>query len=91
MRLPPRKKIRQFFLQISAAFSFFFGKFLEISGNFQDFSGNFPVKTLPILEGSTRYFSREKKRKIINIIIFPFIPEKYLVEFLEISGSRIFY
>ena len=66
----PEKKNPAVFLQISAAFRFFFGKLLEISGNFQDFSGNFPEKSLPILEGSTRCFSREKKRKSINIIIF---------------------
>ena len=37
--------------------------FVFFSGNFLDFSGNFPKKSLPILEGSTRCFSREKKSK----------------------------
>ena len=88
---PREKKSGSFFSKFRQLFRYFFGKFLEISGNFQDFSENFPEKSPPILEGSTRCFSREKKRKSINIIVFPFILEKYLVEFLEISGSRIFY
>ena len=83
----PEKKNPAVFLQISAAFRFFSGNYLK----YRAISKIFPEKCLPILEGSTRYFSREKKRKSINIIIFPFILEKYLVEFLEISGSRIFY
>ena len=39
----PEKKNPAVFLQISAAFRFFFGKLLEISGNFQDFSGKMPA------------------------------------------------
>ena len=83
-KLSREKKSGSFFSKFRQLFRFF-------SGNSRDYSGNFPEKSLPILEGSTRCFSREKKRKSINIIIFPFILEKYLVEFLEISGSRIFY
>ena len=87
------KKIRHFFLQISAAF---FVKFLEISVNFQDFPGKIPTD---IKRVHSVFFPWKKNEKVLFFLLFSrnilknFTEQNFLLNFCffnffrEIKGS----
>ena len=89
-----KKKSNNFSPNLGSFFVFFFGKFLELSGNFQDFPGNFPEKSLPILKGSTRYFSRKSinfsfySREMFCGISRNFREENFLLTFSFLNFFR---
>ena len=66
---PSREKNSgSFFSKYRQLFRIFLGKFLDISRNFRDFSGNFLEKFQPILDRFYRYFSRRKKPEMSKVL-----------------------
>ena len=78
------KNSGSFFSKYRQLFRIFLGKFLDISRNFRDFSGNFLEKFQPILDRFYRYFSRRKKQKNNNILL---LSGNFVCNFVKFQGA----
>jgi hypothetical protein len=79
------KNSGSFFSKYRQLFRIFLGKFLDISRNFRDFSGNFLEKFQPILDRFYRYFSRRKKQKNNNIRL---LSGNFVSNFVKFQGAE---
>ena len=85
------KNSGSFFSKYRQLFRIFLGKFLDISRNFRDFSGNFLEKFQPILDRFSRIFPVEKNKKIIMFFYFREISCVISWNFREQDFWLIFY
>jgi hypothetical protein len=84
-RLSREKNSGSFFSKYRQLFRIFLGKFLDISRNFRDFSGNLLEKFQSILERFYRCFSRRKKHKNNNILL---LSENFVCNFVKFQGAE---